>query len=64
MSGPSQAAQEPRQAAMGTFERYLTLCVALCIVAAIAIGAAMPGFFHALGDMKAAKVNIPVAVLV
>jgi len=35
-----------------------------CIVAGIAIGAALPGVFHALGDMKAAEVNIPVAVLI
>ena len=49
---------------MGTFERYLTVWVALCIVAGIALGAALPGVFHLLGDMKAAEVNIPVAVLI
>ncbi len=66
MSAPSQAqaAQAPRRAAMGRFERYLTLWVALCIVAGIALGAALPGVFHLLGDMKAAEVNIPVAVLI
>jgi len=34
MSAPSQAqaAQVPRRAAVGTFERYLTLWLALCIV--------------------------------
>jgi hypothetical protein len=66
MSAPSQAqaAQAPRRAAMGTFERHLTVWVALCIVASIALGAALPGVFHVLGDMKAAEVNIPVAVLI
>ena len=66
MSAPSQAQadQAPRRAAMGTFERYLTVWVALCIVAGIALGAALPGVFHVLGDMKAAEVNIPVAVLI
>lgn len=49
---------------MGTFERYLTVWVALCIVAGIALGTALPGVFHVLGDMKAAEVNIPVAVLI
>jgi ACR3 family arsenite transporter len=49
---------------LGTFERYLTLWVVLCIVAGVGLGAAMPGFFHVLGDMKLAEVNIPVAVLI
>lgn len=49
---------------MSTFERYLTLWVALCIVAGIALGHVMPGFFHAVGDAEVAKVNLPVAVLI
>ena len=55
-----------RQAApaMGRFERYLTLWVALCIVAGIALGQAVPGVFHALGAATVAQVNLPVAVLV
>ncbi|MEA2790313.1 MAG: arsenite transporter, partial [Acetobacteraceae bacterium] len=32
---------------MGTFERYLTLWVALCIVVGIALGQAVPSVFHA-----------------
>ena len=49
---------------MGVFERYLTLWVALCIVAGIALGQAVPGVFHALGAATVAQVNLPVAVLV
>jgi ACR3 family arsenite transporter len=49
---------------IGTFERYLTLWVALCIVAGIALGRAMPSPFHALGAATVAQVNLPVAVLV
>ncbi|MFD2251888.1 ACR3 family arsenite transporter [Pseudochelatococcus lubricantis] len=49
---------------MSTFERYLTLWVALCIVAGIALGHLMPGIFHAIGAMEVAKVNLPVAVLI
>jgi ACR3 family arsenite transporter len=49
---------------MGTFERFLTLWVALCIVAGIAFGAAVPGFFRVLGSLKVAEVNIPVAILI
>ena len=49
---------------MGIFERYLTLWVALCIVAGIALGQAVPGVFHAIGAATVAQVNLPVAVLV
>ena len=50
--------------AMGVFERFLTLWVALCIVAGVALGQVMPGLFHAIGGATVAQVNLPVAVLV
>ena len=49
---------------MSIFERYLTLWVALCIVAGIALGHLMPGVFHAIGAAEIAKVNLPVAILI
>jgi ACR3 family arsenite transporter len=49
---------------MGTFERYLTLWVALCIVAGVALGHVLPGFFGAIASAEVAKVNLPVAVLI
>lgn len=49
---------------MSTFERYLTLWVALCIVAGIALGHAMPDLFQAIGAAEIARVNLPVAVLI
>ncbi len=49
---------------MGTFERYLTLWVALCIVAGIVLGRLLPGVFHLIGAVEVAHVNLPVAVLV
>jgi ACR3 family arsenite transporter len=62
----SEAATVPPRTApsMGTFERYLTLWVALCIVIGIALGQAEPGVFHALGAATVAQVNLPVALLV
>ena len=36
-------------ATMSLFERYLTLWVALCIVAGIALGHWFPAVFHAIG---------------
>ena len=49
---------------MSVFERYLTVWVALCIVAGIALGQFFPGFFHAVGRMEVAQVNIPVGLLI
>ncbi|MEQ1713962.1 MAG: arsenical-resistance protein, partial [Hyphomicrobium sp.] len=49
---------------MSIFERYLTLWVALCIVAGIALGHAYPSVFQAVGAAEIAKVNLPVAALV
>ncbi len=49
---------------MSTFERYLTVWVALCIVAGIALGHVMPDVFHLIGGAEIAKVNLPVAVLI
>ena len=56
---------EPQAApAMSVFERFLTLWVALCIVAGIALGAIAPGPFRLLGGMTVANVNLPVAALI
>src|SRR4028119_1482905 len=49
---------------MGTFERYLTVWVRLCIVVGIVLGRAVPGVFHLLGSATVAEVNLPVAGLV
>lgn len=49
---------------MSRFERYLTLWVALCIVAGIALGHAFPILFQAVGALEVAHVNLPVAVLI
>ena len=49
---------------MSTFERYLTLWVALCIAAGIGLGYVFPSFFQAIGSAEIANVNLPVAVLI
>ena len=51
-------------ATIGFFERYLTLWVALCIVAGVLLGQVLPGFFHAVAALEVAKVNIPVGILI
>ena len=50
--------------ALGLFERYLTIWVALCIVVGIVLGHWLPAPFHALGRLEVAQVNLPVAVLI
>ena len=64
MTSVSDARRRAAAPALGTFERYLTLWVALCIVAGIILGQLFPSPFQALGRMTAAEVNIPVAVLI
>jgi len=49
---------------MGLFERYLTLWVALCIVAGIGLGDLFPVAFQTLARVEVAHINLPVAVLV
>ncbi len=49
---------------MPFFERYLSIWVALCIVAGIILGRFIPDLFQSLGAMEIASVNLPVAVLV
>jgi ACR3 family arsenite transporter len=64
MTTDAALAPVKRPTALGFFERYLTIWVALCIVAGIVFGQVLPAPFHALGDMTVAEVNLPVAVLV
>ena len=49
---------------MNTFERWLTLWVALCIAAGIALGQWFPAPFQAIGALEIARVNLPVGVLI
>ncbi|MDD5241838.1 MAG: ACR3 family arsenite efflux transporter [Sulfuricella sp.] len=49
---------------MSFFERWLTLWVFFCIAVGIALGQWLPGVFHALGTWEAAKVNLPVGILI
>jgi arsenite transporter len=50
--------------AIGFFERYLTLWVALCIVAGILLGRTFTGVFQTIASLEVARVNIPVGILI
>ncbi len=59
--------QKPSIGGMGFFERYLTVWVALCIVAGIALGELAPGLANSLDQMaihidNAPVVSIPIAL--
>ena len=64
MTSVTEISRRRATPALGTFERYLTVWVALCIVAGIVLGRLLPAPFHTLGRMTVAEVNIPVAVLI
>jgi len=49
---------------MSFFDKYLTLWVALCMVAGVMIGKFLPGIPAFLGKFEYANVSIPIAVLI
>jgi arsenite transporter len=57
-------AAAPAKPAIGFFERYLTIWVALCIVAGVVLGQLLPALFHGIAALEVAKVNLPVGVLI
>ncbi|WP_423198266.1 MULTISPECIES: ACR3 family arsenite efflux transporter [unclassified Cupriavidus] len=61
VTAAGEAAARP---AIGFFERYLTVWVALCIVVGIGLGQVLPAVFQAIGRMEYAQVNLPVGLLI
>jgi ACR3 family arsenite transporter len=59
MSATAQA-----KPAINNFERYLSVWVALCIIAGIALGYTIPGAFAIIAKAEVARVNLVVAVLI
>ncbi|WP_051412814.1 ACR3 family arsenite efflux transporter [Methylophilus sp. 5] len=49
---------------ISSFERNLTWWLLGCIVVGIGLGKLLPQFFHAVGELKVAEVNLPVAILI
>ncbi|MFM0356509.1 ACR3 family arsenite efflux transporter [Paraburkholderia nemoris] len=64
MSSAENVTPADRIAAIGFFERYLTVWVAMCIVGGILLGQWLPAVFETVGRMEVAHVNIPVGVLI
>lgn len=51
-------------AGIGFFEKWLSVWVALCIVAGLALGNAVPGAFAVIAGWEYASVNLVVAILI
>ncbi|MEM8844289.1 MAG: ACR3 family arsenite efflux transporter [Pseudomonadota bacterium] len=49
---------------MSIFERYLTIWVAICMIAGMLLGNYSPDTFQTIASVEIAKVNIPVAIFV
>jgi ACR3 family arsenite transporter len=56
--------QQKTESGIGFFEKYLTVWVALCMVAGVLIGKYLPAIPAFLGKLEYANVSIPVAVLI
>jgi ACR3 family arsenite transporter len=55
---------DTQPAAMGSFERYLSVWVALAMVGGIALGVLAPGLVGAVAAAEVASINLVVAVLI
>ncbi|SDH58261.1 arsenite transporter, ACR3 family [Paraburkholderia phenazinium] len=66
MAGSQTVAKAARRepGSIGFFERYLSVWVALCIVAGIVLGKLLPGAVHIVSTLEVAHVNLPVGVLI
>ena len=49
---------------MGLFERFLSVWVALCILAGVLLGVAFPAFFQLVAGLELHQVNLVVAALI
>ncbi len=59
-----ESAESVARGAIGFFERYLTVWVALCMIGGVLLGQMSPALFQAIGRMEVAHVNIPVGLLI
>ena len=64
MTKPESSQSPSASEGMGLFERFLTLWVALAIVAGVMIGQFAPAIPETLSRFEVAQVSIPVAVLI
>ena len=59
--------QAPAKKKLGAFERYLTAWVALCMLAGVLLGKALPGFIDTVRGWQfggGSQISVPIAVLI
>jgi ACR3 family arsenite transporter len=52
-----------KELALGLWEKYLTLWIAICIVAGLLVGRFLPEFGEFMDSLKFAKLSIPIGIL-
>ncbi len=62
--GAAPMAAPPTSPAIGFFERYLSVWVALCIAAGVGLGLVFPGFTRGVANVELASVNVPIGMLI
>lgn len=62
--GNSKVVKKKEDEALGFFAKYLTVWVAICIIAGVVLGQVLPIIPETLSKFEYAKVSIPVAILI
>jgi ACR3 family arsenite transporter len=59
----AQASTSTKRAELGIFEKYLTLWIAICIVAGLLVGTFLPQFGQFMDSLKFRQLPIPIGIL-
>lgn len=59
----AQASASTRKAELGLFEKYLTLWIAICIIAGLLVGRFLPQFGQLMDSLKFRQLSIPIGIL-
>jgi ACR3 family arsenite transporter len=64
MTRENTAMSQQAAGGIGFFEKWLSVWVALCIVAGVSLGNMLPGLFASIARIEYASVNLVVAILI
>lgn len=59
----SESVSEEKEKSLGIFEKYLTVWIAICIVAGLLVGRFFPQFGQFMDSLKFGKLSIPIGIL-
>jgi len=63
MEKESDSLTEGKKVSLGLFEKYLTLWIAICIVAGLLVGKFLPQFGELIDSLKFRQLSIPIGIL-